>query len=94
MKSIYHNSIFSNMNDPHLFIYYAYLFLNGMEQCKIEEALNLGHGRAGEWTKIIQDLCAEQNRMINVPLGGGGPEGRQVQEDGSYLGGGQKYGRG
>jgi hypothetical protein len=75
-KSIYHKSIFFNMNDPHLFIYYAYPFLNGMEQCKIEEALNLGHGRAGEWTKIIQDLCEEQNRMINVPLGGGGSEGR------------------
>ena len=54
----------------------------------------LGHNRAVEWKALIQELVEEQNKMINVQLGGGGPDGRQAQIDGTYLGGGQKYGRG
>jgi UDP-glucose 4-epimerase len=81
MKSVYQNSIFSKVVNPHLFIDFAFLYLNGMEQNKIEEALNLGHGRGVEWKRIIQELTEEHNKMITVQLG-------------SMFGGARKYGRG
>jgi hypothetical protein len=94
MKSVYHNSIFSHMVNPHLFMDFAFLYLNGMEQNKIEEALNLGHSRGVEWKKMIQEITEDQNKMITVQLGGGGKGQRQAQIDGSHFGGSRKYGRG
>jgi hypothetical protein len=35
MKSVYQNSIFSKVVNPHLFIDFAFLYLNGMEQNKM-----------------------------------------------------------
>jgi hypothetical protein len=59
MKSVYHNSIFSHMVNPHLFMNFAFLYLNGMEQNKNEEALNLGHSRGVAWKKMIQKISRE-----------------------------------
>jgi hypothetical protein len=94
MKSVYQNSIFSKVVNPHLFIDFAFLYLNGMEQNKIEEALNLGHGRGVEWKKVIQEFTEEHNKMIKVQLGGGGKGQRHAQIDGSMFGRARKYGRG
>lgn len=42
LKSVYHNSLFSGWVKPHKFIDFAYLYMGGMQMCKIQEALNLG----------------------------------------------------
>jgi hypothetical protein len=94
MKSVYQNSIFSKVVNPQLFIDFAFVYLNGMEQNKIEEALNIGHGRGVEWKRIIQELTEEHKKIITVQFGGGGNGQRQAQIDGSMLGGARKYGRG
>jgi hypothetical protein len=93
MKSVYQNSIFSKVANPHLFIDFAFLYLNGMEQNKIEEALNLGRGRGVERKRIIQELTEEHNKMITLQLGGEGKGQRHAQIDGSMFGGARKYER-
>jgi hypothetical protein len=67
---LYHDSVFSRIHSPELFIDFASMYLDGMPQKRIVEKLGIGQSRGSVFKHIIQELCAEMNLRINMQLGG------------------------